>query len=230
MIIPEAYHPMHPMGSSMLIELDKSVDDTNGLIYVPIPKNYSNWIKYHLQQASYKLYNYYDQGFDSDKHMALIVLRDPIDRWISAMGQILVGCSPGWHMHVDQIDWNEMTKTIYRNNHTQPQHEFFANIPHDRIVWFRCDDQFENNFTKLLSRYGIEICVMPVDNDVDNVFNVTSKIPERSIGFYNAPPQQVIVDKIKKVLDENPEYVKRLQQLYQQDYQLLNTVPYYDPR
>ena len=133
-------------------------------------------------------------------------------------------------MHVDRIDWNEMTKTIYRNNHTQPQHEFFANIPHDRIVWFHCNDQLENNLIKFLGSYNIQVRVMPADNDVDNVFNVTSKIPERAFGLYNAPPQQIIVDKIKKVLDKNPEYVERLQQLYQQDYQLLNTVPYYDPR
>lgn len=230
MTIPEAYGDMHPMGDSVLVELDRSINGTKGLIYVPIPKNSSNWVKYHLRQVSYKRYNYHDQGFDSVRHLALIVLRDPIDRWISAMGQILVGYKPDWHMHVDRIDWNEMTKTIYRNNHTQPQHEFFANIPHDRIVWFRCDSQFENNFIKFLGSYNIQVPVMSADNDVDNVFNITSKVPEQTFGPYTVPPQQVIVDKIKKILDENPEYVERLQQLYKQDYRLLNTVPYYDPR
>ena len=218
------------MGDSTFVPVDSPVGKVAALLYVHVPKNASCWVKYHLNQVGSNPYNYYHQGFDSARHLALVVLRDPVDRWVSAMGQILVAHKPSFHMHVDRIDWNEMTKTIYRNNHTQPQHEFFANIPHDRIVWFHCNDQLENNLIKFLGSYNIQVRVMPADNDVDNVFNVTSKIPERAFGLYNAPPQQIIVDKIKKVLDKNPEYVERLQQLYQQDYQLLNTVPYYDPR
>jgi hypothetical protein len=219
-----------------LIELDKSADNTNGLLYVPIPKNYSNWIKYHLQQACYKLYNYYDQGFDADKHMALIVLRDPIDRWISAMGQILVGNDFGHHMHVDSIDWNKITATILRNNHTQPQHEFFANIPMENIIWFRCDNDFEYRFTHYLETHGINIEVMPPELDVDNVFNVTKKVPSKVIGGthfgkkFEIPAQQTIVEKITSVLKQNPEYCDRIKNLYQKDFELFNTVPYYDPR
>jgi hypothetical protein len=226
------------MGNSTFIKLDCAIDNTHGLIYVHVPKNASCWVKHHLSQTCSTLYNYYHQGFDATKHIALVVLRDPVERWISAMGQVLVGNRPDYYMHVDNLDWDKITRKIMRNNHMQPQHEFFANIPHDRIVWFRCDDKLTENFSNFLKHYNLTINLLPADQDAGNIFNVTKKIPERIINThlgldefnYLAPPQQEIVDKIKNVLDKNPEYVERIKQLYKEDYQLLNTVPYYDPR
>jgi hypothetical protein len=230
MIRPEAYHHAHPMGDSTFIELDRPVDDTEALIYVHVPKNASCWIKYHLKQTKQMLYNYYDQGFDVKKHKALVVLRDPLQRWISAMGQILVGCKPDYYLYIDNLNWDNVTSTILRNNHTQPQHEFFANIPHDRIVWFRCDGHLKETFPNFLKKYNLDIGWLSEDQDVDNQFNMTKKIQKRIVNNYSRPPQQQIVDKIQLVLDQHPEYVDRIKNLYQEDYKLFNNVPYYDTR
>ena len=245
MIIPEAYHHMHPMGDSTFIKLDSVADNTHGLIYVHVPKNASCWVKHHLNQVQSGPYNYYHQGLDVEKHLALVVLRDPVERWISAMGQILVGNKSDYYMHVDNLDWDKTTQEIMRNNHTQPQHEFFANIPHDRIVWFRCDDQLPDNFSSFLKQYNLTINLLSIDQDTSNIFNVTKKVPERTIDFvkdtdpitgdvsygnFVAPPQQVIVDKIKLVLDQHPEYVQKIKNLYQEDLELFHSVPYYEPR
>jgi hypothetical protein len=72
--------------------------------------------------------------------------------------------------------------------------------------------------------------LLPADQDTSNIFNVTKKVPEKIINNYLTPPQQVIVDKIQLVLDQHPEYVDRIKNLYQEDYKLFNNVPYYDPR
>lgn len=230
MIIPEAYHHMHPMGDSKYVAVDPVANNISGLVYVQIPKNASCWMKYHLQQARSIDYNYYEQGFDPKKNLALVVLRDPVERWISAMGQILIGNTPDCHMHIDNLDWNDITQKIVRNNHTQPQHEFFANIPHDRIVWFRCDNFLKEKFSNFLNQYNLKINLLPQELDVNNIFNVTIKVPEKIIANYQAPPQQVIVDKIQTVLDQHPGYIDRIKDLYQQDYRLFNSVPYYESR
>lgn len=221
---------MHPMGDSTYVAVDPAVNHVSGLVYVHIPKNASCWIKYHLTQARSLNYNYYDQGFDAEKNMALVVLRDPVERWISAMGQILVGNSPNYHLHVDNVDWNKITSEIFRNNHTQPQHEFFANIPHDRIVWFRCDDSLKENFNNFLKQYNFDLEFLSEENDVNNIFNVTKKVPEKIINNFKTPKQQQIVDKILLVLNQHPEYVERIKNLYQQDYEFFNSVPYYESR
>jgi len=230
-IIPEAYQPAwHPMGDSTFIELDRPVDDTEALIYVHVPKNASCWVKYHLAQTKRMAYNYYDQGFDVKKHKALVILRDPLQRWISAMGQILVGCNPKYSLYIDNLNWDNITSTILRNNHTQPQHEFFANIPEHRIIWFRCDNELEYKFKNCLQYFNYHVNLLPTDQDTSNIFNVTKKVPEKLINDYLAPPQQIIVDKLQLVLDQHPEYVDRIKNLYQEDYKLFNNVPYYDPR
>jgi hypothetical protein len=174
-------------------------------------------------------YNYYDQGFDHKKHLALVVLRDPVSRWVSGMGQILVGNSPDSSMHIDKINWDQITDRIYPNNHTQLQHEFFANIPRDRIIWFRCENHLENKFVKFLHDYNVDVTPLPPDQDRNNIFNITSKVPEKVINNCQVPPQQEIVDKIRMVLDCNPKYVRKIKNLYREDYKLLNSVPYYDP-
>lgn len=234
---------MHPMGDSRLIKLPQPRTDVKHLLYVPIPKNASCWVKHHLEQVEFLFYNYYQQGFDSARYKALVILRDPVERWISGVGQIITGLAPGHPMHIDSIDWDQFTLTIPRNNHTQPQHEFFANIPKENIIWFRCDNDLELKFTHCLRSYGINIKVMPVEADVDNVFNVTKRVSKK-IGHsyfwsaqdqkycteYEIPTQQTIVDQITAVLKQRPEYCDRIKNLYQRDLELFNTVPYYDPR
>lgn len=220
---------MHPMGDSTYVAVDPAVNNVSGLIYVQIPKNASCWLKYHLSLAGSQAYNYYHQGFDTEKNLALVALRDPVERWVSAMGQILIGNKPGYHMHIDSLDWNKITTEIVRNNHTQPQHEFFANIPHDRIVWFRCDDSLKFKFNSFLKEYNFKLEFMPEENDIDNIFNITKKVPEKIINGYQAPKQQQIVDKLLLVLDQHPEYIERIKQLYQKDYEFFNSVPYYEP-
>ena len=54
-------------------------------------------------------------------------------------------------------------------------------------------------------------------------------MPEKIINGYQAPKQQQIVDKLLLVLDQHPEYIERIKQLYQKDYEFFNSVPYYEP-
>jgi hypothetical protein len=230
MIIPEAYHHMHPMGDSTYVAVDPAVNDVSGLVYIHIPKNASCWTKYHLDSLKSVGYNYYHQGFDARKNLALVILRDPMERWVSAMGQILVGNRPDYYLYIDNLDWNQITSKIIRNNHTQPQHEFFANIPHDRIVWFRCDDSLKDHFNSFLKEYNFNVKFLSEENDVYNLFNVTKKVAEQVINDFKTPRQQEIIDKILSKLDQHPEYRERIKNLYQQDYEFLNSVPYYEPR
>jgi hypothetical protein len=228
MIIPATYHPGHAMGESERVAVDPEVCGIEALVYVNIPKNASCWVKYHLSQCQSEFYNYYHQGFDVTRNLALIVLRDPVERWISGMSQILIGYNnPNHSMHVDRLDWQKVTSELVRDTHTQPQHEFFANIPHDRIVWFRCDGQLKETFPNFLKKYNLGIRWLSEDQDVDNQFNMTKKIQKQIVNNYSRPPQQQIVDKIQAVLKQHPEYVERIKNLYLEDYKLFNTVPYY---
>jgi hypothetical protein len=236
MIRPEAYNIRHPMGDSIRLPLG----DMKNLIYVQIPKNASCWAKYYLDQLGSRPHNYYDQGFDSAKDVAAVILRDPVERWISGMAQVLVGFGEKHHMHVSNINWDRITRSIFRNNHTQPQHEFIANLPHNRIVWFYCDSTLQHKFIHFLKQYNFDPAILLLELDTENKFNMTNRVPGRLIkpgepggngnSEWTVPPQQDIVDRIRQVLDQHPEYVARLQYLYREDYRLIATANYYDPR
>lgn len=230
MIIPKSASLDRIMGESRFMRLDKPVDQVNGLMYVNIPKNASCWAVHHFMPAD--PYNYYDQGVDPNHHVCLVILRDPVSRWISGMGQFLVGHRPNSPWYIDTTNWDRVLDRMVFDDHTQAQSDFIANIPQDRIVWFRCDSMLPTNFVDFLSSYNIKIDLLPESNDCDNIFNITKKVPSKLIekNNFQAPPQQEVVDKIVKKLEQNPQYVERIKQFYQDDFNLYNTVPYYVAR
>ena len=215
MIIPKTYDLCHPMGDSRFMDLATPVNGISKLVYVQIPKNASCWVKHHFMPAD--AYNYYTNGFDNNEHLALVVLRDPVERWISGIAQHLVGWTPGTNLYIDNIDWEALMTRVVLDNHTQPQGAFIANLPHDNIVWFKCDNNLPTDFISFMKTYNTDINLLDEKDDATNIFNVTKK----------APAQQTVVDKIISKLNENPKYLERIKEFYQDDYKLYNTVPYY---
>lgn len=230
MIIPPAASVDHPMGDSRFMDLPMPINDINRLIYIQIPKNASCWTKHHFMPAD--AYNYYTDGLDNKHHLALVILRDPVERWISGMGQFLAGNSPGSKMYIDTIDWEQVTNKVMFDDHTQPQVDFIANVPWESVVWFKCNNHLPHNFIDFMKNYNIDVNLLDEKDDVTNIFNVTKKVQSRIIkkNNYLAPAQQTIVDKIINKLNENPKYVDRIKEFYQNDYKLYNTVPYYVAR
>jgi len=236
MIRPKAYSDQHLMGDSTRL----SLPDGGNLVYVQIPKNASSWVKYYLAQLGSRTYNYYDQGVDVVKDVVAVILRDPIERWISGMAQVLTGFSLTHPMHVSNVDWDQITQSIFHNNHTQPQHEFIANLPHDRIVWFYCDSTLQGKFMHFLKQYNFNPTVLSAEQDTENIFNVTKRVPAKlikpgefggnGVSDWTVPPQREVVEAIRQVLDRHPEYIDRLKNLYREDYELINSVTYYDAR
>lgn len=230
MIIPKSVAQDRAMGESRFMKLETPVDNITGLMYVNIPKNASCWAVHHFMPAD--PYNYYEQKFDPDHNLCLVILRDPISRWISGMGQFLVGHNPPSKWYIDTCNWDEVTDQMVFDDHTQAQCDFIANIPEKSIVWFKCDSLLKNNFVDFLSKYNVKIDLLDEADDCDNIFNVTKKVQSRLITQinYQAPPQQEIVDKINRKLNDNPRYIEKIKEFYKKDFELYNSVPYYVAR
>ena len=230
MIIPKATGTGHAMGESRSINLATHIDGISKLVYVPIPKNASCWVKYHFGEAD--LCNYYTNEINNNEHLSLVVLRDPFERWVSGLAQHLAGWSPGHPLNIDSLNWETAIDQVVFDEHTQHQHEFIANLLHDNIVWFKCDNNLPINFIDFMKKYNINIKLLNEEEDTTNIFNITKKVQARTnlIDKYEAPPQQTLVDKIISKLNENPKYLDRIRKFYQDDYKLYNTVPYYAAR
>jgi hypothetical protein len=72
-----------------------------------------------------------------------------------------------------------------------------------------------------------DLAVRTLEDDVANNYNVSSRgRPWSATGI----TKQFIIDQLKSLLQNHPEYVKRLRQIYQHDYDLRRTVTFHESR
>jgi hypothetical protein len=147
-----------------------------------------------------------------------VILRDPLDRWISGITQIiytepktLAGVSN--NMHIATFDWKLAMEKIEYDNHTQKQVDFIYGIPQDQIVWLKFDDQLKDNFINLMLSYGCDV----ENKNLKNKDNITRK---------NSVKHSVI-KKITDKLNQHPEYRQKIFDHYHEDYALINSVKFY---
>ena len=130
------------MGQSRVIHVDPVLYGISRLIYVNIPKNASSWISLQFNQGvnhDATNINYYDV-VDLTQCRFIVILRDPLDRWISGMTQMIYtepetdldGVANS--MNIDTFDWETVIATVAYDNHTQKQIHFTRVVPFENIV------------------------------------------------------------------------------------------------
>lgn len=220
MIQPLANSKFHQLGQSRVINVDPVLYGISQLIYVNIPKNASSWISLQFNQGincDAENINYYDI-VDLAQCRFIVILRDPLDRWISGMTQMIYtepeidldGVAN--NMNINSFDWELVMEKIEFDNHTQKQVDFIYSIPHNQIVWLKFDSQLKDNFINLMLSYGCDVEIKKSDKD-----NITPK--------YSA--KHSVMDKIVSKLDQHPEYRQKIINHYHKDYNLFNTVSFY---
>jgi hypothetical protein len=199
-------HKGHELGSCF-------VSGDNNLIYVNIPKCASSWTKSNLESVGWQLTNYHLKKMHQTH--ALVVLRDPIERWLSGI------CEYFTLYHKD-VDINQFNNAFYEllldritfDDHTEKQRYFIEGLDTDNCTFFKCDSTYRTNFSHYLSKLGI--------NNHFDTYNYT-----------NVGDQKPIRAKFKNAFNHiltNPDYVNRLKTYFREDYYLIDQVPFYDPR
>ena len=158
----------------------------------------------------------YRKGLVSPKSY-VVVLRDPITRWLSGLAQCFYGDNP---THWKNIRYDKIFEQVVFDEHTAPQSLFLKGIESEITTWFYCDDNLVDNVKHWVhKKFGTD--VKSLDFNIDNVYNVSKSGPEHP--QYKITQQQII-DSMKKVLDDNPKYVERLRSFYASDYELISKV------
>ena len=220
MIQPLANSKFHLLGQSRVINVDPVLYGISRLIYVNIPKNASSWISLQFNQGinhDAANINYHDI-VNLAQCQFIVILRDPLDRWISGMTQMIYtepetdldGVAN--NMNINTFDWELGMEKIEYDNHTQKQVDFIYGIPHNQIVWLKFDDQLKDNFINLMLSYGCDVEIKKSDKD-----NITLK---------NSAKHSVMA-KIVSKLDQHIKYSQKTIDYYHEDYDLFNTVSFY---
>ena len=197
----------------------RSPDKKN--FFLSIPKNASTYLSNTLLANGW---HYHTLGDDSDKiEHAMVVLKDPVDRWVSGVGTYISSwiLGPGYGSDHFVQQYNSLSErllfeTLILDDHTTPQVRFVKQLdqllPDTPVTYFKLDRLVIDNMGACISQ---PLTTIAVDANI-------------SEDHYD---QQVVIDFIKKRILADFTLKAKVVARYQQDYDFINkTQFYYEPR
>jgi len=192
----------------------------NGSIcYNPIPKNASTYIGSLLLRNGWNVDNHLTS--DMAEKTTIVLLRDPITRWVSGITQYLFSALVHRGATVSDIikDWNLVRKWLILDNmvfddHTEKQTYFLNGIDLDQCVFFDASDNPHTWIREFLVSQG-QTLTLDVNPTQIN-FNTTV-----------ASPRQKLAEFFTQQLGQDGDFIKRIFEVYQDDFELIKSVKYY---
>lgn len=180
------------------------------LMYVNIPKNASSWTKPNLLDWGWEFYNYHA---DQLNKTAIVVLRDPLERWISGIAEYFTL----YMSHIPEHDYNIRELVFDRvcfDDHTEKQINFIHGLDSEQCIFLKCDQHYRENFSNLLAEHH-----MPNRYQTYDMQHVSENDPRRK-RF-----KQIFAREV-----QNSKYLEQVKNYYAQDYELINQVKFYGTR
>ena len=180
------------------------------LMYVYIPKNASSWTKPNLLDHGWQFYNYHA---DTLHKPALVVLRDPVDRWLSGIAEYFTLYHPNF-VFSDRETVELIFDRVTFDDHTEQQVKFLTGLNTDCCTFIMCDTDYKQNFSTFMIDY--------VGNNKYNRYehqHVSETSPERK--------------RFKEIFSHylaNPKYLNSIKEHFAADYQLIEQVKFYGTR
>lgn len=222
------HSPHHVYGTSRILYDERA---NCSWVFVPIPKCASTYVKavfkapwfhYHLGQ----IWNF-EHGREETLSMDfsavltaprryVVVLRDIVDRWSSALAQII---PPEDLVVRDCYRWvsNPM---IWPNNHLEPQISFLHGIPLADTVWFWADQDLELNLTRWATHNNLydQLRLPLAYRDSHNLYNVSD---------LKAPVYADFVQGLRQCVRQDVGRERKVTAAYAADQELIRSVDFF---
>jgi hypothetical protein len=187
----------------------------DNLVYIPIPKNSSSYVGQLLLKNNWNISNFLTT--DLTNKQIIILLRDPVDRWISGMAQYLCSSLLGRHCRTsDDIikNWNSIVQDlvfdrIIFDDHTEKQVYFIQSVPKENCVFFDSAKQPDQAIKQYLAT-----------QDVDLNINIDCDRNKTQGNSY----KEILVSFLRHQLAQNPSLTNKLMNTYREDYILWNEI------
>jgi hypothetical protein len=238
---PTQHWPGHEYGSSWLAY---DAAHMHSFVYVNIPKNASTWMTDAMGSATNCCgFNYLNNSFTGShqswhaaareaKRTYLVLLRDPVSRWLSGLAQNQIGIDPTKPRHYSQMGWDRVLEKVVFDDHTEPQASFVSGIDTRNIVWFWVDHTLSEQ-VRAWSRDNLTMTLPDMDHDHTNRYNrghlQTAQwfaVP-RSRHRLQGSDFSSIVQAGLQYLQQNPAGLDRLRDFYHFDYTLIRHADFY---
>jgi hypothetical protein len=184
----------------------------NDLMYVNIPKCASSWTKPNLKDLGWEFYNYHYDHL-KNKH-AMVVLRDPVERWVSGIAEYMVL----YHSEIDTSQFNDtlfeiMVDRVTFDDHTEKQVYFLEGLNLNKCTFFYCNQYYRQGFTQFLRNQG--------------TFNVADYSTYNYQHTTDSDAYRTKFRDIFKPLLKVPKYVDHIKAHYKKDYELIQKVSFF---
>ena len=186
----------------------------DNLVYIPIPKNSSSYIGQLLLKNNWNVGNFLTT--DLTNKQLIILLRDPIDRWISGMAEYLCSSLLKNGMTSDDIikNWNNIVQDlvfdqVIFDDHTEKQVYFIQSIPIENCVFFNSTKRPEQAVKQYLTTHDVNL---NIDMVIDRNQTQGNKYKEPLVNF------------LRDQLAQNPSLTNKLMNTYREDYTLWNVI------
>ena len=178
-----------------------------GVCYFNIPKCASMWMRKCISQMEH----WWGCNFVTDdlgSSIPLIILRDPVQRWISngpAREQI-----PKIYKDVQALDkiFDDLESWLH-DEHSARQTDFIAGLDQTNAIYFYCDQDLSCNVEHFFRSRGVE-------------FTAPALINEQT---KDSATEQAT--KIWQELLSRPKYYNKFQETFAADYKLIESVKFY---
>jgi hypothetical protein len=185
-----------------------------GVFCLHIPKNASTFITNFLVHNGWR----HSNASDPEIKQQIVVLRDPLERWVSGFATYAASWILGPSYGSDNFseDFNDLSERlifdqIIFDDHTTPQVQFIEqlnkNIP---TTYFALNHDLVTNLKSFLGK------------ELDWREDLNSNITEN-----NYDTKQV-ASKMKFTLSQNPAYTAKVVDCYRQDYDFIKSVNFYN--
>ena len=186
----------------------------DNLVYIPIPKNSSSYIGQLLLKNNWNIGNFLTT--DLTNKQLIILLRDPVDRWISGMAEYLCSSLLKNGRTSDDIikNWNNIVQDlvfdrVIFDDHTEKQVYFIQSIPIENCVFFNSTKQPEQAVKQYLTMQNLDL---NIDIVIDRNQTQGNKYKEPLVNF------------LRDQLAQNPSLTNKLMNTYREDYTLWNVI------
>lgn len=188
---------------------------TSGVFYLNIPKNASTYLTNILYNNGWN----YHSADCSQVNQCIVVLRDPIDRWVSGFATYASSwlLSAGYGSDHFVEDYTPLVERLIFDNlvfddHTTPQAEFVSQLPAIDVTYFKLN---KNIIQQIGKHLNISLTVTDVDTNASG-----SNYDQKQITTF-----------IQHQIDNDPVLKSRIIERYKNDFNLISSVQFYnDPR
>lgn len=207
---PGTWWHRHPYGQSVRL---------GAHVYVPIPKSASTWCKQIWAPG-------HDFDFIADDDQDLnyvVILREPVDRWLAGFAQCQVGNDPSWEGHWERLGWDWVFDTVVFDNHTEPQVSFLAGLDLARVIWFRFGPSLESDMLDWMQHtMGYNHRAIAADR-----YAGRDQPPRTFRNGQVGRSQSEILVMAQQALDTRPGALDLIKNFYREDYDLWQSVKFY---